>query len=449
MQKEFVARQAGPAPRYTSYPTAPHFHDGVNSATYGRWIRELQADSTLSLYIHIPYCDRLCWFCGCTTKQTHRYEPLTSYLSALRHEIDTIAELVDPTCRVTALHLGGGSPTMLKPEDMIALSDLLRRRFTFEPDAEISVEMDPNDLDGPRYDALAEIGLTRASIGVQDFDEKVQKAINREQSFEQTREVIEQVRARGVRSVNCDVLYGLPFQTRDSVAETIDQVLSLTPDRIALFGYAHVPWMKTHQRMIPDEALPDVTERFAQMNRAASQVTAAGYAAIGIDHFALPTDSLAIAAASGSMRRNFQGYTADDADALIGLGASSIGQFPQGYVQNVAATAEYQRRVNEGRLATERGFEVKEDDRIRARVIELLMCDFAFSLNRLVAEFGEAANEVVEEAAYLAESEPDGLVEIRKGFFRITPKGRPFVRSIASAFDTYLQTGKARHSLAV
>jgi oxygen-independent coproporphyrinogen III oxidase len=449
MQKDFVQRHAGPAPRYTSYPTAPHFHQAVDSATYGRWIRALEPGSTISLYVHIPYCDRLCWFCGCTTKQTHRYEPLTTYLAALRHEIDTIADLVNPGCRVTALHLGGGSPTMLKPEDMIALSDLLRGRFTFDSDAEISVEMDPNDLDGPRYDALAAIGMTRASIGVQDFDERVQKAINREQTFEQTRDVIEQVRARGVRSVNCDVLYGLPHQTRDSVARTIDQVLSLAPDRIALFGYAHVPWMKTHQRMIPDAALPDVTERFAQMNRAASQVTSAGYAAIGIDHFALPTDSLSLAAATGRMRRNFQGYTADTADALIGLGASSIGQLPQGYVQNVTATAEYQRRVSGGRLATERGFELAQDDRIRARVIELLMCDFAFSLARMMDEFGEAASDVVEEARYLAEVEPDGLVELRNGFFRVTPRGRPFVRSIASAFDSYLQTGKARHSLAV
>lgn len=449
MQKNLVQRHAGPAPRYTSYPTAPHFHDGVDSATYGRWLRTLKPGQTLSLYVHIPYCDRLCWFCGCTTKQTLRYEPLTTYLAALKHEIDTISELVEPGCRVTALHWGGGSPTMLKPEDMVALSDLLRSRFDFDPDAEISVEMDPNDLDGPRYDALAEIGLTRASIGVQDFDEKVQKAINRLQSFEQTREVIEQVRARGVKSVNCDVLYGLPYQTRESVHKTLEQVLSFSPDRIALFGYAHVPWMKTHQKMIPDEALPDVTERFAQMNDAAAQVTAAGYAAIGIDHFALPTDSLAIAAATGTMRRNFQGYTVDGADALIGLGASSIGQMPQGYIQNVPATAEYQRRVTEGRLASERGFELALDDRVRARVIELLMCDFAFSFAEITSEFGPDANAIIEEATSLAESEPEGLIELKSGIFQLTDKGRPFVRSIASAFDSYLRTGKARHSLAV
>jgi oxygen-independent coproporphyrinogen-3 oxidase len=291
--------------------------------------------------------------------------------------------------------------------------------------------------------------MTRASIGVQDFDDKVQKAINREQTFEQTRDVVEQVRARGVRSVNCDVLYGLPHQTRQSVDQTIKQVLSLAPDRIALFGYAHVPWMKTHQKMIDEAALPDLTERFAQMNRAASTLTSSGYTAIGIDHFALPADSLAIAAASGSMRRNFQGYTSDTADALIGMGASSIGQLPQGYVQNQPSTGEYQRQVNLGQLPVVRGFELSEEDRIRARIIELLMCDFAFSFATIRHEFGGAAESILDEAEYLATSDTDGMVEFSGGLFQITPKGQPFVRSVASAFDGYFGTGVARHSLAV
>ncbi|MEQ8740154.1 MAG: oxygen-independent coproporphyrinogen III oxidase, partial [Hoeflea sp.] len=372
MQRAFVLKHAGPAPRYTSYPTAPHFHAGIDGDVYARWLGQLKPGQSLSLYVHIPWCDRLCWFCGCNTKQTRKYDPLETYLSALENEIETISSLVDPGCQVTALHLGGGSPTMLKPEDMVWLDKALRSRFQFADDAEISVEMDPNDLDEGRYDALAEIGLTRASIGVQDFDERVQQAINREQTFEQTREVVEQVRKRGVRSVNCDVLYGLPHQTRASVDDTIGKVISLNPDRIALFGYAHVPWMKTHQKMIDETALPDVTERFAQMNRASSLLTAAGYTAIGFDHFALPADSLAIAAASGEMRRNFQGYTSDTADALIGLGASSIGQLPQGYIQNQPSTGEYQRQVNLGRLPVVRGFELSEEDRLRARVIELL-----------------------------------------------------------------------------
>lgn len=449
MQKEFVRKHAGPAPRYTSYPTAPHFHAGVDGDIYARWLGKLKPGQSLSLYIHIPWCDRLCWFCGCNTKQTLKYDPLKTYLSALENEMETISGLIDPECRVTELHLGGGSPTMLKPEDMVWLDKALRSRFTFSDEAEISVEMDPNDLDADKYDALAEIGLTRASIGVQDFDEKVQKAINREQTFEQTREVVEQVRARGVRSVNCDVLYGLPHQTRETLDRTIAQVVSLRPDRIALFGYAHVPWMKTHQKMIDETVLPDVTERFAQMNRASSQLTTAGYTAIGIDHFALPADSLAVAAASGVMRRNFQGYTSDTADALIGMGASSIGQLPQGYIQNQPSTGEYQRQVNLGRLPVVRGFELGEEDRLRARIIELLMCDFAFSFAAIRQEFGGVAESLLDEAEYLAGCDTDGMVELNGGLFQVTAKGRPFVRSIASAFDSYFGQGAARHSLAV
>ncbi|WP_412049551.1 MULTISPECIES: oxygen-independent coproporphyrinogen III oxidase [unclassified Hoeflea] len=449
MQKEFVRKHAGSVPRYTSYPTAPHFHAGIDGDVYANWLRKLKPGQTLSLYIHIPYCDRLCWFCGCHTKQTLKYDPLVTYLRALENEIETIASLIDPDCRVTALHLGGGSPTLLRPDDMVALNNTLRSKFHFNKDAEISVEMDPNDLDSGRYDALAEIGLTRASIGVQDFDEKVQKAINRLQTFEQTRDVVEQVRARGVRSVNCDVLYGLPHQTRKSIDRTIEQVVSLQPDRIALFGYAHVPWMKTHQKMIDEAALPDVTERFAQMNRASSSLTAAGYTAIGIDHFALPADSLAVAAASGFLRRNFQGYTSDTADALIGMGASSIGQLPQGYIQNQPSTGEYQRQVNLGKLPVVRGFELSTEDRIRARIIELLMCDFAFSFATVRHEFGAAAESILDEAEYLASCDTDGMVEINGGLFQVTAKGKPFVRSVASAFDSYLGVGSARHSLSV
>lgn len=449
MQKQLIRKYGGPVPRYTSYPTAPHFQASVDGDVYAQWLGQLRPAQSISLYVHIPWCDRLCWFCGCNTKQTLKYDPLKTYLSALENEIETISGLIDPGCRVTALHLGGGSPTMLRPEDMIRLDSALRRKFHFHPDAEISVEMDPNDLDAGRFDALAAIGLTRASIGVQDFDEKVQKAINREQTFEQTREVVEQVRARGVRSVNCDVLYGLPHQTRQSVDRTLEQVVSLKPDRIALFGYAHVPWMKPHQKMIDESVLPDVTERFAQMNRAASALTSAGYTAIGIDHFALPGDSLAIAAASGAMRRNFQGYTSDTADALIGMGASSIGQMPQGYIQNQPSTGEYQRQVDLGRLPVVRGIELSTDDRIRARIIELLMCDFAFSFATIHHEFGGAAETVLDEAEYLANCDSDGVIEFAGGLFQITAKGRPFVRSVASAFDSYFGAGTARHSLAV
>lgn len=449
MPETLLSKYSGAVPRYTSYPTAPHFGDAVNCRTYAEWLGELVPGQTLSLYLHIPYCDRLCWFCACHTKHTLRYEPITQYLDALYREIDAVAAAVDPGVRVSAVHFGGGSPTMLKPEDMVALMGRLRSRFTFLDTASIAVEMDPNDLDGPRYDALAAIGLTRASLGVQDFDPRVQKAINRIQSFEQTRGVAEEVRSRGAASVNCDVLYGLPFQTLETLERTVSDIVSIDPDRVALFGYAHVPWMKKHQTMIPEAALPDAAARFAQMTMAGEMLVAAGYEPVGIDHFAKPSDSLAIATREGRLRRNFQGYTEDAADALIGLGASSIGQLPQGYIQNIPATGEYQRMVTEGGLAAVRGIALSADDRCRAFVIERLMCDFAFSFADLRARFGPEAEGPVAEAQRFVAGNSDGVAVIEAGQFRITPRGRPFARAIAATFDFYLGNGRGRHSMAV
>ncbi len=449
MSPELVLKLSAPVPRYTSYPTAPHFHPGVTADSYGSWLAAMPEDAAISLYLHIPFCDRLCWFCACHTKQTLKYDPVAAYLDALIAEIALVGEKLAGKGRVTAVHYGGGSPTMLKPDDMVRLDKALRAAMRFDPSAEISVEIDPNDITPAKYEALARIGLTRASLGVQDFEPKVQDAINRIQTFEQTRDVIENVRAHGARSVNIDLLYGLPHQTRASVEATLRQVLTLRPDRIALFGYAHVPWMKKHQTMIPDTLLPGPVERFAQSNRAASLLTTAGYKAIGIDHFALPEDSLALAAKEGRLKRNFQGYTDDAPDALIGLGASSIGQLPQGYVQNQAATGEYIRAVNGGSLATVRGFELEDDDRLRARVIERLMCDFAFTGTSLKAEFGEPAEAILDEAKYLIEADPEKLFCRRGDRYFITSKGRPFARSVAAGFDAYFGAGTARHSMAV
>ncbi|WP_432285905.1 oxygen-independent coproporphyrinogen III oxidase [Aminobacter sp. BA135] len=449
MDSTLVEKYAAPVPRYTSYPTAPHFNAAVSSTTYGGWLRALPKGSNASLYIHIPYCDRLCWFCACHTRQTRRYDPLERYLKALEREIDTVATLCGSRLNIRSLHLGGGSPTMLTPKDMMALGSRLREKFAFAGDAEISVEIDPNDMDEARFDALAAVGLTRASLGVQDFDERVQKAINREQSFEQTKAVVDAVRARGVRSVNLDMLYGLPHQTLESIAATTEKLLSLRPDRIALFGYAHVPWLKKHQTMIDDALLPDAAARLAQSELAARLILDAGYEAVGMDHFSLPGDSLAVAAHAGTLRRNFQGYTTDQADALIGLGASSIGLLPHGYVQNMPATGEYERRVLAGGLATVRGFALSNADRMRAWVIERLMCDFSFSRCELLSRFGDGARGVIAEAELLAANDRDGVFVRAGNRFVVTERGKPFVRSIAAVFDAYLGHGTARHSVAV
>ena len=449
MQNSLLTKYSSAVPRYTSYPTAPHFHEGVDCGIYAQWLKAITGKERISLYLHIPYCDRLCWFCACHTKHTLKYEPIAIYLESLKKEIAAVGALVSRDAAVTAVHFGGGSPTMLRPDDMIALMSALRAAFRFDDDVEISVEMDPNDLDEPRYDALAAIGMTRASLGVQDFHPEVQKAINRIQTFEHTKSVVDAVRARGVHSVNCDILYGLPHQTETTVAETVKDILSLAPDRIALFGYAHVPWMKKHQTMIKEEVLPGLEERFAQMNLAASMLIAAGYEPVGIDHFALPNDRMAIAAREGRLRRNFQGYTDDAAEALIGLGASSIGQLPQGYVQNMPATGEYQRMADASGLAAVRGVEVSDDDRLRRRVIEEIMCRFTLSFSDLRSEFGAAVDAIVAEATAFAQSNRDGICLIEDDRFVITSIGRPFARTIAAVFDSYLANGKGRHSIAV
>lgn len=449
MDRTLVEKYAAPVPRYTSYPTAPHFNAAISATTYGSWLRALPKGASASLYVHIPYCDRLCWFCACHTKQTRRYEPVERYLTALSAEIDTVAALCGSRLNIKALHFGGGSPTLLTADDLISLGHRLREKFSFAGDAEISVEIDPNDMHEPRFDALAAIGMTRASLGVQDFDERVQQAINREQSFAQTKAVVDAVRVRGVCSVNLDMLYGLPHQTLDSIAATTELVLSLRPDRIALFGYAHVPWMKKHQTMIADALLPDATARLEQAETATRLILEAGYEPVGMDHFALPKDSLAVAARAGTLRRNFQGYTTDQAEALIGLGASSIGLLPHGYVQNMSATGEYERRVLAGCLATVRGFALSNADRMRGWVIERLMCDFGFSRCELLSRFGEAARAVIAEAELLAAGNRDGIFARSGNRFVVTERGKPFVRSIAATFDAYLGQGTTRHSIAV
>jgi oxygen-independent coproporphyrinogen III oxidase len=443
-----VARLSEAVPRYTSYPTAPHFHSGVDGEVFRSWLGAIVGDEDISLYVHIPFCDRLCWFCACHTKMTLRYEPVAAFLEALHREIVTVGALVG-AARVKALHFGGGSPTMLKPEDIIVLNALLRGAFEFREDAEISVELDPNDMDEGRFDAFAAIGMARTSLGVQDFDLRVQRAINREQSFAQTKAVVDGMRARGVRSLNLDLLYGLPYQTLDSLEATIRRALRLSPDRIALFGYAHVPWFKKHQTMIDEAGLPGPEARLAQSQVAARLIIEAGYEPIGLDHFALPGDALALAAREGRLHRNFQGYTDDACRTLIGLGPSSVSMLRQGYAQNSTSTGHYERVVFDGGLATARGIAFTEEDLARGWVIERLMCDFAFCGEAVVQRFGSLGLRIVEEAEALARG-TGGQMLARQGCrFTVPPEARPLVRSVAARFDQYLPRGIARHSAAV
>ncbi len=449
MKPQLIEKYAKPVPRYTSYPTAPHFNETVTSDTYRGWLEAMQEGQTLSLYVHIPFCDTLCWFCGCHTKHTLKYQPIAEYLPVLMKEISEVGKATKGKPVVTRLHWGGGSPTILSAEDVVKLTNHIKASFNCSEDLEFSIEIDPRELSKEQLDAMAEAGLTRASIGVQDFNLHVQEKINRIQTYEETKEVVDGLRARGVTSLNLDIIYGLPDQSLKNIETTVEKVISLDPDRIAFFGYAHVPWMKKHMTMILEKDLPNTQERFAQSNRAAELLLDVGYVQIGLDHFAKPDDALAIALKDNTLCRNFQGYTEDDADALIGLGASSIGKMPQGYFQNITATSEYMRLIEEEGLAIAKGYALSDEDRMRAHLIERLMCDYWVDTGKLLEKFGDRANAVIGEMKDIVRDDEDGFLSLEDGIFAISEQGRSFVRSIAANFDTFFATGKAKHSTAV
>jgi oxygen-independent coproporphyrinogen-3 oxidase len=431
MNPEFVKRYSAPVPRYTSYPTAPHFSAGVGPDTYRTWLAELQPGARLSLYSHIPFCDSLCWYCGCCTKAVRRYEPVAEYLTSLHAEIESIADLVPADHEVVHIHWGGGSPNILSPADIENLADAQRRFYRVRDDAEFAVEIDPRGLDNERIAAFARAGVTRVSIGVQDFNQRVQDAINRRQSFDETQRAARAFREHGIEALNVDLVYGLPHQTRSTLQDTVDKVLELRPTRIAAFGYAHLPERLKHQRLIATSTLPDTVERFGQASRLARLLTRAGYVRVGLDHFALPDDPLA----QGQLARNFQGYTTDTADGLIGFGASAIGRLPQGYVQNNPATAEYARCIA-----------LSDNERMRAFDIERLMCDLTFPARELRMRYGSQSEDILREAQALLDADEDHLIESDGEAFRVTDRGRPFVRSIAACFDAYFNSTTARHA---
>lgn len=449
MTADLASRYDQRVPRYTSYPTAPHFSDGVGQDDYAAWLGGLEATRALSLYFHIPFCDSMCWFCGCYTKIVKQYKPISDYLNVLIKEIERVADRLPARFSVHHLHWGGGSPTLLTGADWMRTLECIRGRFDVSADAEVAVEMDPRDTTEDYVRDLAAAGVNRASIGVQDFDPEVQKAINRDQPYAVTSRVVEWLRRHGIHSLNMDLMYGLPHQTVERVETMVDKALTLEPQRVALFGYAHVPWMKAHQKLIDEAALPGTVERWRQFTAASARLIAGGYVAVGLDHFARPDDALAVALDNGRLHRNFQGYTVDDAAVLLGFGASAIGSLPQGYVQNVSPLKDYARAIEGGTLATARGVAFTADDRLRAEIIERLMCDLAVDLDEVARRHGADTGGFGAELSGLAPLRADGIVDITGRKIALTEAGRPFVRLVAAAFDTYLQAGQSRHSKAV
>ncbi len=433
-------------PRYTSYPTAPHFGGGVGSGTFTKWIEAIPAHSSISLYLHIPFCRRLCWFCACRTQGSASDDPVIAYAKMLQSEIALLARHLPSGVTLSRLHWGGGTPTMLAPGLIRDVAGAILDVVPLARGAEFSVEIDPNEIDEARLDALIAAGMNRASIGVQDFDVQIQKAIGREQGFELTRDVVAMIRARGVSSLNADILFGLPHQTKAKIADSVGKLLSFSPDRVALYGYAHVPWMSKRQQMISSDAMPTPQERLGLYEMAQALFLTHGYQEIGIDHFAKPTDALAVAARTGHLRRNFQGYTDDVAQTLVGLGASSISRFPQGYAQNASGTSAHTKAIRGGQFSTHRGHVFSGEDHLRARIIEALMCDFTVEQAEL-AGFGIAPDKVAALLAKVAAAF-DGMVVLDDAALTILPKGRPLARMIARGFDAYDQS-KAQHSAAI
>lgn len=451
---DLLAKYDRRVPRYTSYPTAVQFTPAVQGDRYRTWLGGLDPALPLSLYIHIPFCDSLCWFCGCNTKVVRRYAPIAAYMELVLRELDLVADLLPGSGdtgrhKVCHVHLGGGTPTILEPADMERLFARLRARFDLLPDADIAVENDPREFNQDLVETMARVGVNRASLGLQDVNLQVQQAVNRVQSIDETTRVAQALRGAGIGSINIDLMYGLPYQSVARVLTSIEAVLELAPDRVCLFGYAHVPWMKKHQRLIDEAGLPDGEERFAQYKAASERLQEAGYVWIGLDHFARPGDDIAKALQDRTLRRNFQGYTTDDAPVRLGFGPSAIGMLPQGFVQNEVPMHAYREAVEAGALPVARGLALSEDDRLRGTVIEQLMCFLDVDLNTIAQRFEADPAVFADNLTELGDMVADGLVEIDGWRVRVTEAGRPFLRTACAAFDPYLEPAATRHAQAV
>ena len=447
---DLVAKYNVAGPRYTSYPPATKFTDTI---TWPALAEKIQANNQtardLSIYFHIPFCETLCWFCGCTTVITLNHERGMAYVEALGREVARMAPMLNPQRKVIQLHFGGGSPTFLKPDEIRRLGEIIRQHFTFAPDIEASVEVDPRRLTRDHLVALREIGFNRASMGVQDFNPQVQEAIHRIQPRAMTQDAMDWMRELGYGSINLDLIYGLPFQTPESFNETLDTVLEMKPDRLAVFSYAHVPWVKPSQKILEQKILPAPETKLQVLKLVIEKLTANDqYVYIGMDHFAKPDDELAVAQKKKQLQRNFQGYSTRAGSDIYAFGMSSISQIPEAYWQNEKELPKWQSAVDAGRVPLQRAYFLTDEDKIRRETIMRAMCDLALDYPAMSQKLGiNFAEHFAGELAALAPFEADGLVRRTPTGLEVTDTGRLFIRNIAMCFDnTLAPLGERKHS---
>jgi oxygen-independent coproporphyrinogen-3 oxidase len=437
-------------PRYTSYPTADRFVEAFGEAELRQWLAKRNVGGIslpLSVYVHLPFCDTACYYCGCNKIATRDRSKSAKYIKYLEKELALIGPLLGGPRELCRLHWGGGTPTFLQREEMGFLAACLQRHFSWTPSAECSVEVDPRRLEPGTLAFLAGLGFNRVSIGVQDFDPAVQRAVNRVQSEEVTRQAVEEARASGFASVNLDLIYGLPKQTLDGFSATLDKVIALVPDRVALYSYAHLPKLFTPQRRIAEADLPSAEAKLQILTLAIGRLTRAGYLYIGMDHFARPHDALATAQAQGRLQRDFQGYSAQPESDTLGFGVSAIGRVGPTYYQNCKALEDYYGALDAGRLPLARGLELGADDLVRRAVIQALMCQSRVSIESIeLAHLIEFRAYFAAELADLRRLAADGLVELADDWIVVTPKGRLLVRAVAMVFDRYLREREVRAS---
>jgi len=450
MNLDLIRKYSIPGPRYTSYPPATLFTPELDLVDVEKSYADdnLAGAGPLSLYFHLPFCETRCWYCGCNTVITKRHDAAAEYIDDLATEMALVAKRTNHKRLVTQVHLGGGTPTFFPPDQLRRLGQLIRRHFTLAPDCEISAELDPRRLTFEHIQALREIGATRASIGVQDTNRKVQLAINRFQPHALNLQAMTWLRAEGFKSVNVDLIYGLPLQTAKSLAKTISDVLALNPDRLSVFSYAHVPWIKPAQRIFEDRGqLSTPEEKLAMFAVAHEQLTAAGYIDIGLDHFARPDDELAHAQKAGTLHRNFQGYSTHAGASLYGFGLSSISQTPQVYLQNHKTLIAYRTALASGQLPVERGLRLTEEDNRRRTIIMRIMCDRRLDFAKLSVLLGQDFSQVYSrEIASLKDLVADGIIELGADGFSVTAAGAPLLRVVAMRFDATYKPAAGKHA---